>query len=34
MRRQLARAFGLLLGYAAVSVALRLAVAIDPGAPA
>jgi hypothetical protein len=34
MRRQLARAFGLILGYAAVSVALRLAVVIDPTAAA
>jgi hypothetical protein len=32
MGRQLARAFGLILGYAAVSIALRLAVAIDPTA--
>jgi hypothetical protein len=30
MGRQLARAFGLILGYAAMSLALRLAVAIDP----
>jgi hypothetical protein len=34
MRRQLARALGLLAGYAAMSVALRLAVAIDPEASA
>jgi hypothetical protein len=30
MARQLARGFGLLLGYAAISVALRLCLAIDP----
>lgn len=34
MLRQLARAFGLILGYAAVSMALRLAIAIDPTATA
>jgi hypothetical protein len=30
MGRLLVRAFGLILGYAAMSVALRLAIAIDP----
>lgn len=30
MLRRLAHAFGLLLGYAAISLALRVAVAIDP----
>jgi hypothetical protein len=34
MRRQLARGFGLIAGYVAMSVALRLALAIDPGVPA
>jgi hypothetical protein len=34
MRRRLAHAFGLLLGYAAISVTLRLADAIAPAVEA